>query len=97
LADAIVRNDEVVGSSPTSSTIFSIAYGYPLTNPVPFCPKKFKLAGSLPRIFGNFLRLIPNLAETIAAINAARIAGKTNNEIRDLVARLEAAPKECLR
>jgi hypothetical protein len=51
----------------------------------------------LPRIFGNFLRLIPNLAETIAAINAARIAGKTNNEIRDLVARLEAAPKECLR
>jgi len=51
----------------------------------------------LPRIVGNFLRLIPNLAEAITAINAARVAGKTDNEIRHLVARLEAEPKECLR
>jgi hypothetical protein len=51
----------------------------------------------LPRILGNFLRLIPNFAETIAAINAARIAGKTDNEIRDLVATPEAEPQECLR
>jgi len=51
----------------------------------------------LPQIFGNFLRLIPKLAETIAAINAVRIADKTENEIRHLVARLEAETKECLR
>jgi hypothetical protein len=42
-------------------------------------PKGCRYGGSLPRIFCNFLRLIPNLAETIAAINAARIAGKTDN------------------
>jgi hypothetical protein len=49
------------------------------------------------RILGNFLRLIPNFAETIAAINAARIAGKTDNEIRDLVATIAAEAKERLR
>jgi len=37
------------------------------------------------------------LAGEFAAINAARIASKADNEIRDLVARLEAEPKECLR
>ena len=29
VADSIVRNDEVVGSSPTSSTIFSSTYALP--------------------------------------------------------------------
>lgn len=32
-------------------------------------------------------------ASEIAAVNAARIAGKTDDEIRDLVAKLEAARK----
>jgi hypothetical protein len=36
-------------------------------------------------------------AGEFATINAARIAGKADNEIRDLVARLEAVRKECLR
>jgi len=35
-------------------------------------------------------------ASEVAAINAARIAGKTDKEIGDLVARLEAARKNCL-
>jgi hypothetical protein len=35
LADAIVRNDEVVGSSPTSSTKDSITCKFPIHN---FCP-----------------------------------------------------------
>jgi prophage regulatory protein len=33
-------------------------------------------------------------SDEVAAINAARIAGKTDEEIRALVARLEAARKE---
>ena len=32
-------------------------------------------------------------ASEVAALNAARIAGRTNSEIRDLVARLEAVRK----
>src|SRR5207302_140840 len=36
LGERIVRNDEVVGSSPTSSTIFSIICSFPV---VQFCPK----------------------------------------------------------
>ena len=65
---------------------------------VPFCSKiPIQACRTLPQIFGNFLRLIPKLAETIAAINAVRIADKTENEIRHLVARLEAETKECLR
>lgn len=36
-------------------------------------------------------------ASEVAAINAARIAGKTDKEIGDLVARLEAARKNCVR
>lgn len=32
-------------------------------------------------------------AEEVAALNGARIAGKSNEEIRELVARLEAARK----
>jgi len=35
-------------------------------------------------------------ASEVAAINAARIAGKTNSEIRDLVVRLEVARKQSL-
>jgi len=35
-------------------------------------------------------------AGEFAAINAARVAGNADNETRDLVARLEAARKECL-
>jgi hypothetical protein len=44
----IVRNDEVVGSIPTSSTIFSITYRAPLTRTCSIVFQKFKLAGSLP-------------------------------------------------
>ena len=36
LGERIVRNDEVVGSIPTSSTMFSISYNHPLANS---CPK----------------------------------------------------------
>ncbi len=36
-------------------------------------------------------------ASEVAAINGARIAGKTDHEIRDLVARLEAARNRCSR
>src|SRR5580658_2276821 len=35
LGERIVRNDEVVGSSPTSSTKFSSTYKFPADN---FCP-----------------------------------------------------------
>ncbi|MBZ5547397.1 MAG: AlpA family phage regulatory protein [Acidobacteriia bacterium] len=35
-------------------------------------------------------------ANEVAAINAARIAGKTDLEISNLVAKLQAARKECL-
>ena len=63
---------------------------------VPFCSKNpIQACRSLPQILGNFIRLIPNSVETIAAINAARIASKTDNAIPVLVATLE--PKECLR
>ena len=34
--EAVIRNDEVVGSIPTSSTIFSITCGHPVLS---FCPK----------------------------------------------------------
>jgi hypothetical protein len=37
-----VRNDEVVGLSPTSSTIFSIAYGYALDESCPILSQKSK-------------------------------------------------------
>jgi hypothetical protein len=50
LADAIFRNDEVVGSIPTSSTKFSITYRHPLTR---FCPKLVQ---------NNFQRWVPGLA-----------------------------------
>ena len=36
LGERVVRNDEAVGSIPTSSTIFSITYSHPA---VPSCPK----------------------------------------------------------
>jgi hypothetical protein len=63
---------------------------------VPFCSKiPIQACRSLPRILGNFIRLIPDFVETIAAINAARIAGKTGNEVRVLLATRE--PQECLR
>ena len=35
-------------------------------------------------------------SEEVAALNAARIAGKTDDEIRDLVAKLEAARKDAM-
>ena len=38
--DAIVRNDEVVGSIPTSSTMFSITYGHPITQACPIVSQK---------------------------------------------------------
>jgi len=34
-------------------------------------------------------------SDEVAAINAARIAGKSDNELRTLVAELEAARKSC--
>jgi len=34
-------------------------------------------------------------ANEVAALNAARISGKSNDEIRDLVTRLELARKSC--
>ena len=34
--------------------------------------------------------------DEVAALNAARIAGKTEDEIRDLVAKLEAARKDAM-
>src|ERR1044071_5920188 len=39
MADAIVRNDEVVGSIPTSSTMFSITYSHSQT---PICSILFQ-------------------------------------------------------
>lgn len=39
------------------------------------------------------LRAVGWPANEVAAINAARIAGKTDNEIRELVIKLEAARK----
>ena len=45
-----VRNDEVVGSIPTSSTNLSITYRHPLTQ---FCPKLVQ---------NNFQRWVPGLA-----------------------------------
>jgi hypothetical protein len=50
VADAIVHNDEVVGSIPTSSTKFSITSRHPLTR---FCPKLVQ---------NNFQRWVPGLA-----------------------------------
>src|SRR5580704_11676371 len=50
LGERIVRNDEVVGSSPTSSTKFSITSRHPLTQ---FCPKLVQ---------DNFQRWVPGLA-----------------------------------
>ena len=44
LGERIVRNDEVVGSIPTSSTIFPITYRAPLTRTCSIVFQKFKLA-----------------------------------------------------
>ena len=35
-------------------------------------------------------------SDEVAALNAARISGKTDDEIRDLVAKLEAARKDAM-
>ena len=41
--DAIVRNDEVVGSIPTSSTIFSVTYSGRLIGSCPILSQKVSL------------------------------------------------------
>ncbi len=48
-ADFVVRNDEAVGSIPTSSTIFSITCGLSPTQLCSILFQTFKLAGSLPQ------------------------------------------------
>jgi hypothetical protein len=50
-----IRNDEVVGSSPTSSTNLSITYRHPLTQ---FCPK----------LVQKFSEWLPEFASTITGI-----------------------------
>jgi hypothetical protein len=45
LGERIVRNDEVVGSSPTSSTKFSITYSSALAQFCPILSQKFSLSG----------------------------------------------------
>ena len=50
----------------------------------------------LPRPVRLGLRSVGWPYQEIAAINSARIAGKTDNEIRDLVATLESARRGCL-
>jgi hypothetical protein len=52
LGERVVRNDEAVGSIPTSSTILSITCSHPV---VPFCPKLVQ---------NNFQRWVPGLAST---------------------------------
>jgi len=48
--DSIVRNDEVVGSSPTSSTIFQSLRVLNYLKPIPICSKPVARAGkSLPQ------------------------------------------------
>ena len=49
------------------------------------------------RFHGQKSDVIVRPAGEFAAINAARIAGKVDNEIHHLVARLDAVRKECLR
>lgn len=50
----------------------------------------------LPRPVRLGLRSVGWPYQEIAAINSARIAGKTDDEIRDLVATLETARRGCL-
>jgi hypothetical protein len=57
LGERIVRNDEVVGSSPTSSTIFSSTCGAHLIGSCPILSQKFRLAGGLPPLFSSGLDL----------------------------------------
>jgi hypothetical protein len=45
-----IRNDEVVGSIPTSSTIFSITYGAAKDQFCPTLSQKVKLARCLPQL-----------------------------------------------
>jgi hypothetical protein len=51
MGERIVRNDEVVGSIPTSSTTFN-HLETPKTKTCSVLFHKFKLAGSLPQNFG---------------------------------------------
>src|SRR5712691_11162979 len=53
-ADAIVRNDEVVGSIPTSSTIFSVTYRPCYHNHVPFRSKTSLTWPSRARLYPPF-------------------------------------------
>jgi len=53
MADAIVRNDEVVGSIPTSSTKFSSTYNAVLVQSCHTLSQKFRLSG-LPELPQNF-------------------------------------------
>jgi hypothetical protein len=50
LADPVVRNDEAVGSIPTSSTIFSITCSLSEGQLCSILFQTFKLAGSLPQL-----------------------------------------------
>ena len=52
--------------------------------------------GLWPRVVSLGARSVGWPASEVAAINAARIAGKTDNQIRDLVVRLEASRRERL-
>jgi hypothetical protein len=52
LGERVVRNDEAVGSIPTSSTNKSTIYNPPL---IPFCPKLVQ---------NNFQRWVPRLASS---------------------------------
>ena len=50
MVDTIVRNDEVVGSIPTSSIMFSVTYSGRLIGSCPILSQKSELAGSLPQL-----------------------------------------------
>ena len=51
LADPIVRNDEVVGSIPTSSTMFSTTYKQRFSNPGHNWTQNSRLAGLASALF----------------------------------------------
>jgi hypothetical protein len=67
VVDAIVRNDEVVGSIPTSSTIFQSLTGTITLNSVPFCSENLSLPRSLPlQVLAGFAtdsQYVPPLVE----------------------------------
>ena len=52
--------------------------------------------GTFPRPVNLGVRAVGWPSDEVAALNAARIAGKTDDEIRALVAKLEAARKDAM-